>query len=264
MTTQLFYFTGTGNGLHVAKSIKVKLEQAGDLVELIPLNTLNLNNNIIATAKTVGLIYPTYAMSAPNIVQEFAKKLQVKDGTYLFTYAHCGGGGASGAVAVVSDILTNRGLKVSNTFTTTFPSNSTLFKYTDEKLRVVLEKSDHAIGKNIAIIIKRSENIWKVSNPLKKASLAMNGLFMNALEGYMQFDVIEADEACVGCGVCSKVCPVENIVMEGKPSFDSKCEMCLSCVNNCPKRSLAFKRMNKKTFKPYRHPEVKIAEIMYR
>lgn len=264
MTTQLFYFTGTGNGLHIAKTIKGSLDNNNHAVELIPINTLDLKSNINSEANIVGIIYPTYAMSAPDIVKIFAEKLHANNDAYVFTYAHCGGGGSAGAIAIISDILTNRGIVVSNTFETIFPSNSTLFKYTDEKLKSVLKKSEVSIEKNIKMIGNKVENIWKGSGILKKASLKMNGLFSKALEGYMQFDVIEPDDKCIGCGVCSKVCPVENIEMNGKPNFKTKCEMCLSCVNNCPKQALAFKKMNRETFRPYRHPEVQIKELMYR
>lgn len=264
MTSQLYYFTGTGNGLHVAKSIKASLSNKGQKVELIPINTLNLDKTITTHATTVGIIYPTYAMAAPEIVRKFARVIKVQKNSYLFTYAHCGGGGASGAIAEVSDILTSRGLRVTNTFVTTFPSNSTLFKYTDDKLKAVLKKADSSIKKNILEIVDQKENVWKASGLFKKAGQKVNGLFSNALEGYMQFNVIKADNKCIACGVCSKVCPVANIEMQGQPVFKDHCEMCLSCVNNCPKQALAFKKMNKETFNPYKHPEISLKELMYR
>lgn len=264
MINQLFYFTGTGNGLHLAKSIKSHLEKQGDTVALTAINTLNLNQPILTSADRVGIIYPTYAMSAPRIIKTFAGSVQVKEDTYVFLYAHNGGGGSGGAITEVANRLTDRGITVSSSYETVFPSNSSIFKYTDEKLAIVLAKSEVTIKENVENIASHHKKIWKRSNAVREATLKLHHVVMSKFEDYMGFSEIEADHNCISCGLCSKVCPLQNIEMKGQPEFKSNCEMCLSCVNNCPKKSLAYKKMNRESFKPYRHPEVKVKELMYR
>jgi len=264
MKTELYYFTGTGNGLHIAKSVKESLVQRHQAVELVPINTLDLSQALHSSANRIGIIYPTYAMTAPAIVKKFAEKLRVSSKSYVFTYAHCGGGGAGGATASIVDILSDNGIIVTNTFQTTFPSNSTLFKYTNEKLESILSKSEVSVKENVRAIIDRVKNIRPKSNSLNRASRKVSGIFSAALENYLQFKVIEANDNCNGCSICSKVCPMENIEMNGKPQFKSNCEMCFACINNCPQKSLGFKKMNRKDFKPYRHPNVNVKELMYR
>lgn len=264
MKTELYYFTGTGNGLHIAKSVKKSLVQRHEAVELIPINTLDFSKAIHSSANRVGIIFPTYAMTAPAIVKRFAEKLRLSSKSYVFTYAHCGGGGAGGATASIVDILFDNDIIVTNTFQTTFPSNSTLFKYTDEKLEWILSKSEVSVKENVGAIVDMVEKIRPKSNSLNRASRKVTGIFSAALENYLQFKVIEANDNCTGCSVCSKVCPMGNIEMNGKPQFKSNCEMCFACINNCPQKSLGFKKMNRKNFKPYRHPNVNVKELMYR
>lgn len=264
MKTEIYYFTGTGNGLHIAKSVKESLVNRDETVELIPINSLDLSQELYSKAGRVGIIFPTYSMSSPAIVRRFAKKLRTASESYVFTYAHCGGGGAGGATTSIVDILSDNGIVVSNTFQTTFPSNSTLFKYSDEKLKKVLSKSEVSVKTNVQEIINSKIKIKSKSNVLARVSRKLNEAPFVALEHYLKFNVIEANDNCNGCSICSKVCPMNNIEMNGKPEFKSNCETCFSCIHNCPQKALGFEKMKRKDFKPYKHPDVKVKELMYR
>ena len=56
-----------------------------------------------------------------------------------------------------------------------------------------------------------------------------------------------ANDSCIGCGTCAKVCPRGNIRMEGgKPSFGGNCIGCLSCVQMCPKSAINIGKITEK------------------
>jgi ferredoxin len=41
---------------------------------------------------------------------------------------------------------------------------------------------------------------------------------------------IVVDEKCTSCGICAKICPVDNIkIVNQKPEFEHRCEMCFAC-----------------------------------
>jgi len=265
MKTELYYFTGTGNGLHIAKSIQKKLIANNEDVILKAINTLNLTEPITTTAERVGIIYPTYALTAPAIVKEFAHQLRVSAAANIFLYSHCGGGSSGDSIYSISKILFDNGLQVSNAFEAVYPSNSAVMTYDDQKLEKVLSKAETTLQNHLELIEKGIHQPLPKPNTMKDISSVVMGKIAGMSEDYLQFKVISHDEACVGCKTCSKVCPVENISMENKrPTFGSKCEMCLSCVNQCPKQSLRYGRMKKEKLLSYRHPDVALKELMYR
>ena len=59
-------------------------------------------------------------------------------------------------------------------------------------------------------------------------------LYVNA-KGYY------AAEGCVGCGRCVKLCPLNNIRLEGgKPVWGRKCTQCMACICGCPARAVEY------------------------
>ncbi len=48
-------------------------------------------------------------------------------------------------------------------------------------------------------------------------------------------------DSCTGCGKCSKVCPMGNIMLENlKPEWGNRCTMCLACYHHCPHKSVEY------------------------
>jgi ferredoxin len=68
--------------------------------------------------------------------------------------------------------------------------------------------------------------------------------------------------ACDGCKICTKVCPVKNIIMENnKPVFNSRCEQCMACIQWCPQKAINYKTKTQSR-KRYHHPSITIQEII--
>lgn len=70
------------------------------------------------------------------------------------------------------------------------------------------------------------------------------------------------DEKCNGCGICTKTCPVDNIVMTtDKPTWLHHCEQCLACIQWCPKEAIQYGKKTPK-YERYHHPEVTLKDIV--
>lgn len=58
------------------------------------------------------------------------------------------------------------------------------------------------------------------------------------LEKYFDKGFYTSD-ACVGCQICKKVCPVNNITFkDNHPVWNHKCNACMACVVYCPKKAV--------------------------
>ena len=62
------------------------------------------------------------------------------------------------------------------------------------------------------------------------------------------------EESCVGCGKCTKVCPIEAIKIDPvtkKAVVDEKiCLGCGVCARNCPKKAIILKKRDKEIITP--------------
>ena len=85
MTTQIFYYTGTGNSLWIAKNLAEKLEN--EELHFIP-NTKNLSNMDLTN---VGFVFPVYIWGVPAPILEFIENLQNFNPEYCFAIAVNGG-----------------------------------------------------------------------------------------------------------------------------------------------------------------------------
>ena len=72
-----------------------------------------------------------------------------------------------------------------------------------------------------------------------------------------------SDHKCQGCGICAKICPVENIEMvSGRPVWQHHCEQCFACLQWCPNASIQFGYATS-TGKRYHHPDVKLSDMYW-
>ena len=54
------------------------------------------------------------------------------------------------------------------------------------------------------------------------------------------------EEACIQCGLCAKLCPVDDI--EGIPphwKHDGSCTNCLACYHHCPRHAIHWGNMKR-------------------
>ncbi len=46
---------------------------------------------------------------------------------------------------------------------------------------------------------------------------------------------------CIGCRICEKVCPLNNIkIVDGKPLWGKSCTHCMACISKCPKNAIEY------------------------
>jgi ferredoxin len=256
----IYYFSGTGNSLYLAKRIREQFEQA----ELIHITAVLCADAPTIQADVLGFVFPVYAWGPPKLVEEFVKRMTVSQPQYLFVAA-THGGGPENTLAYMEKLLKSKNLRIDGAFDIPMPSNYITGSnpLSPEEARVVMERNHPQLSNILRQIawkqrlpIPRSRT---VSGKLKTA--VIHPLFAkNATKQGRKFST---SELCKGCGLCTKLCPVENITLgiDNKPVWHQQCEYCLGCINWCPQQAIesgsATKGRNR-----YHHPDVSLKEMM--
>jgi len=241
----VFYFSGSGNSYAVAKQIaeRIKGEQ---VIPLAGFKDFKQCDN----AERIGLVFPCYCASAPEIVLDFKRKLFSaidKKGKYIFaviTYKHSPAGSY---LAFKDDVDAWFKVKMpqSDIYGTTASE--------PEEERTMLAHSVTEIDRFAQDILNKKATIMYRPIPgMYFLSKQGNDIFM-----YKNFDKkLYADDKCTKCQQCTKFCPVHNITFAEKPVWGENCVSCFGCVNRCPQNAIqAGKKTRNK--RRYVHPDYK-------
>lgn len=233
----ILYFSGTGNSAYVAEKIG---RQAED-------ETVNLFEKIrshdfseIHSDKPWVVVSPTYAWRLPRIVQEWLMKTKLTGCRNIYFVLTCGGNiGNAGVYA--KKLCVSKGMQFYGCIPVVMPENYiALFTApAEEETLAIIRRADEAIEK-AALLIKTKE-IYTQSDITWKDRMnsgIVNDLFYPVFVHAKKFYVTEA---CVSCGKCEKLCPLENIRLEnGRPVWGKSCTHCMACICKCPKEAIEY------------------------
>jgi len=255
MATTIYYFTGTGNSLKIARDIAEKVD-----AELIPIAKIWQQESIASNTKKVGFIHPLYFWGLPDIVFKFIDKINLDKSNYVFNIITCGSASIGSAMHQTKKLLKKKSKKLSAGFFIPMPDNyiPVFGNVTEEKQKKIFEAAKIKV-EEIAEIIKGDEVKVKkeIFSPVGK--MASKKFRKNVHESDKKFNV---DEKCNACGICEKACPVNNIIMvEDKPEWQSNCQRCLACINLCPQKAIQWKDKTAHKLR-YRHPEITVKDII--
>ena len=77
MSIEIYYFSGTGNSLHVAGELKRRLPET----TLVPIVSALMGGKLGASAETVGLVFSIQAVSMPLVVKRFLQRVDLQSAT---------------------------------------------------------------------------------------------------------------------------------------------------------------------------------------
>ncbi|MDE6470314.1 MAG: EFR1 family ferrodoxin [Eubacterium sp.] len=248
----VFYFTATGNSLYVAKRLD---ENPISIPQMIKHNRLDFSD------ESIGIVFPVYAGRAPKIVMDFMRKSNFKTDYLYFIGTY--GNHDSVICETVPDECKKLGIKI-NYMNTVSMADNYLPVFDMEKEVIADKGTEKRIDKIIADVNAKKQGVPKVSSQdrrLAKRVWTMEKLRLMINDG-SQLRI--KTEKCIGCGICKKVCPVNNIIIGNGIAVRRKaeCEYCLACAHNCPQKAITIKRGEKNPNARYRNENITLQEII--
>jgi len=249
MSTEIYYFSGTGNSLYVARELQKRIPDTN----LIPIVSL-LNKDVIKTnAETVGFVFPVHALTIPIAVKRFIKKTDMESSEYIIAIATRDGSIFRG-FEKIDKLLKRKRKHLDSHFILNMYNNESRHK--DYKIpsesdilsleKAVQEKLDFiqniVLNKTTSREIDTSYFYGFPYNPVFNyllEKLVLLGMDVSEYIGGVNYFYI--DTKCNGCGICEKICLSKKIKMtDNKPVWQKKilCYMCFACLNYCPAKSV--------------------------
>lgn len=233
------YLSGTGNTKHCVENLLRQLDDAG---QLVPMEAPEAGE-LLSRHDRILLGYPIQYSNLPVMVRDFivcnAEQWKGKQVLCLVTMGLFSGDGAGCSARLLkrygAEVLGGLHLKMPDSI-----SDVKLLKRSPEKNRAIIQRADQKMDR------------W--AEKIRKGEYPQEGLhFYDRLGGFLgqrawfssktrdYSDRLKISGACIGCGLCSQLCPMENIQIKGKKAVpENRCTMCYRCVNACPTKAITL------------------------
>lgn len=248
----IFYYSGTGNSLWLARTLAGELGTA----EVVSMPDWEKKGLAVDTRVT-GLVFPVHIWGVPRRVLNFLDRLADLKPEYIFAIAN-NAGQVANTLVQLDRALQARGLSLSGGWSVVMPSNYIPWggpgTAAEQEARFAAARQKLS---RIAEVIKSGVEGVVEKGPLWQRVLLSGVVYNLSFSRVPGMDSqFWADGRCNKCGLCVRLCPSRNIVLqEGNLSWQNHCEQCMACIQWCPQEALQY---GKKTpaFPRYHHPEI--------
>jgi ferredoxin len=257
LANTLYYYTGTGNSLWIARRLADALGGA-DILAMRP----GPGAEKPGDGRITALVFPVHMWGVPAAVLQFVDKWAPPKGAYVSALA-VNAGQVANTLVQLQGVLAARGIALNSGFEFVLPSN--YIPWGGPGPAAKREARYSAARGKIAAIARRIGD--RETLPVEKGPLWQRLLFTRLYR--LSFPHVPGmdksfwvDEKCNACGICEKVCPAGNIRMGGeKPAWSGRCEQCLACIQWCPREAIQYGKKTPK-YERYHHPDVALRDML--
>lgn len=247
----IFYFTATGNSLYVAKQLDNHLVSIPQVVD---------GNNLSFRDDSIGVVCPVFGHEAPPMVQEFLHKATFETDYFymILTYGNRHGGAAE----LAKKLLESCGIQPAYINVVLMTDNFLPAFDMDEQ-----KELDKHVDEQITAIRTDIEARRHFISPVTDADRAAHQEFLargTTPPEERWKDIYNVTDACIGCGICTKVCPAGCWTLKnGKPVYEgTMCQGCMACIHACPRKAIQLRMPEKNPEARYRNKHISLAEII--
>lgn len=263
MGTEIYYLTGTGNSLHIARELQRRIPGTA----LVPMVGALRSGRLQSSAETVGLVFPIHAFTMPLTVAQFLREADLGSASYLFAVAtrDC----MAKVFADVDRILAGQGRSLDASFSFEMPQNYiAVFEVPSESKIAQLESAaQQSLDEIQAVVVGRQPRRQEDGAILSLLAHSLAPVITLAYHRTRYFGLERAFYAgaeCTGCGLCERVCLSDKIrLVDGVPQWDPDvpCTFCFACIHFCPARAIQVRRRRTAQRARYHHPQISAADI---
>lgn len=243
----IFYFSGTGNSRWVAGELA---EVQNEKLFFIPdeIESLRYKNKYaVSPGEKIGFVFPVYSWGIPPFITSFIKAINFDYDCPPYIFLVCTCGDDTGLTDIIFRRLLDRKNMFCNAgFSVTMPNNYILLPGFDTDSKALetrkLEKASERIkyvNKEISLKTNNLYDFHRGKFAFLKSRI-INPLFRKL---QVQSRHFHANDNCIRCGLCSKVCPSHNIVLSPTPRWGNNCLQCLACIHDCPVQAIQYKNI---------------------
>jgi ferredoxin len=110
------------------------------------------------------------------------------------------------------------------------------------------EAADTVLKKATPMILDVAEHI-KSGRPLPPQKVTLYDRIKSGIVNdvfypfFVKAKGFYATDACIGCGRCASLCPMNNIALkERRPKWSESCTHCMACIAGCPALAIEYKK----------------------
>ncbi len=224
----------TGNSLRAARDLQAAI---GD-TRLVPVAAANRQDTPASTTEAVGFVHMIHYYGLPELVKEFLRKVDLSGASYLFSVVTCDWPHGI-PLRQTRELLAGKGRELDAGYLLKMPIN--FAAQAPSKQQQIMDRAAAKVAHIAGVVTRREQEVERDRNlqDLLTFTPYRHRRWERKTRGIdREFTV---SDACNACGICEKVCPVDNIALvDGEHTWKHRCEMCIACMYYCPSKAIRY------------------------